>query len=590
MRKLILTVLAFVLAFSLCSCESEKSVLEEANKLIQNGQIKEAYELLYVNSDFEGAKEMLEKFNIVYTKAESKNYSVFNKVRVCVYNEHGDIVSDIVTAGVMDAERDANKTEYKYTYDSEGRMLTCDAYHKDAKEPSPRKSYSYDSNGNLISEKTDYSGNIYEIRYEYDKNQNVLRQETFSEGVLAESYSYEYDASGNCVKESFLMGEDSWSETVNYYDSQNRLIKTVTHDNFHEGTREYTYNEQGDATKWVTTSVYYDDNGDREVTTEMNYRYKYDENGRIVEETSINDYGTEITTKYVYNERGDVIKKENNGDTDRCIETSYEYDENGILRKSTEISNAWTTSLYEAEYNEHGDMVSEKSITSDDEHTYEYTYNEQGLMLTKCARYASGKTTTYRYTYDEQGRLIKELNFNGTDEANAVTKEYTYDEQGRLSSMTSDEKEYKETTQYIYNEHGDLESETTVCYGENFAGNSYEYTYSEDGKKLTCTSYSPEGVKKKLTEYNERGDITKERYYSEDKESLLRDYEYDEQGNLMVLKVSKLEDDEWVIVKLENYTYDEFGIRLTELSEDETLVPTWASFAAYSDFMYFYEG
>jgi len=58
----------------------------------------------------------------------------------------------------------------------------------------------------------------------------------------------------------------------------------------------------------------------------------------------------------------------------------------------------------------------------------------------------------------------------------------------------------------------------------------------------------------------------------------------------MVLKVSKLEDDEWVIVKLENYTYDEFGIRLTELSEDETLVPTWASFAAYSDFMYFYEG
>lgn len=590
MKKLLLAVLVFVLAFSLCSCSREKRVLDEAGELIENGQFKEAYELLYVNRDVEGTEEMLEKFSIVYTKAESKNYSVFNKVRVCVYNEHGDIVSDIVTSGVMDAERDANKTEYKYTYDSEGRMLTCDTFYQDAKSPLPRTNYSYDSNSNLISEKSDFSGSIQETRYEYDENRNVLKKEFFSDGVLAESYTYEYDTSGNCVKESFTMDEESWAETVNYYDSQNRLLKSVTRDNIHESTREYTYNEQGDTTKRVVTSVYYEENGDRVTTAEMNYRYKYDENGRMVEETSINGYGTEMTTKYVYNERGDVIKKENDGDTDHCIETSYEYDANGVLRKTTEISNAWTISQYEAEYNGYGDMVREKSLTNGDEHAYEYTYNEQGLMLTKFARYASGKTTSYRYTYDEQGRLIKELYFNGTDETSAVTKEYTYDEQGFLASMTSDENDYKETIQYIYNEYGDLKSESTVCYGEYFQGNTYEYTYGENGKKLTCTSFSPEGVKKKLTEYNERGDIITERYYSEDKVTDLRNYEYDGQGNLIVLKVSKLEDDEWVVVKMENYTYNEFGIRLTVQSEDETLVPSWVSFTTYSDFMYFYEG
>ena len=80
MKKFLLVLIAFSLVFSLCACNSEKRVLEQANELINNNQVKEAYELLYANQDYEAVREMLLKFNIVYTKAESKSYTVFNRV------------------------------------------------------------------------------------------------------------------------------------------------------------------------------------------------------------------------------------------------------------------------------------------------------------------------------------------------------------------------------------------------------------------------------------------------------------------------------------------------------------------------------
>ena len=132
-RFLSILVLVF-LAFSLVSCKNEKDgnnsqsqpetdYVAEAQKLLNDGKTKEAYQYLYTNRKNEKAAEMLEDFLVIHRHTDQKTYSRYNAKRVTIYNEHGDMIREDVTFPFQSYYSQDFVREYRIEYDSDGRML-----------------------------------------------------------------------------------------------------------------------------------------------------------------------------------------------------------------------------------------------------------------------------------------------------------------------------------------------------------------------------------------------------------------------------------------------------------------------------------
>ena len=287
-----------------------KEKYKEAMKLIDDGDLQAAYDILYEIKEYKPAKEQLAKFHYVITTRSSVYASLDGK---------------------------AVRSTTTYQYDEGGRIAQMKS--------------------------TGPYGTVTTTDYEYDEHGNVIRytSTTVTEGrdpiTDAGGYEYEYDANGNMLSKTYLYynGEPTGQKILYEYDEHNRLIKIIdTTPGYNTSTTAYTYDKSGNLVKETKTSHY---QGDTENIQES-YEYTYDVKGRVTVKKSYPP--SEYVSKYKYN-GANVTKVYQDLGHGCWDEKCFSYDKNGnlisLLQTRTDYSSDYTAKL-SLSYDDNGCCVS----------------------------------------------------------------------------------------------------------------------------------------------------------------------------------------------------------------------------------------
>lgn len=183
----------------------------------------------------------------------------------------------------------------------------------------------YDSKGNLIYQKCEERnpssgpslGGNYEHSYTYDSNGRLI-SDIFDDFEI----SYKYDSNGNLIEKStYVKSTGNTNVETRSYDSKGNLVSRT---DVHGITHTYNYDKDGRRTS--IESPYGD-------TT-----YKYDKNNRVSEYT-VNDITNNrtITYSYEYSPQGEVESvtiKHNPPDPNFDIKRQYHYNADGKVRQT----------------------------------------------------------------------------------------------------------------------------------------------------------------------------------------------------------------------------------------------------------------
>ena len=328
--------------------------------------------------------------------------------------------------------------------------------------------FTYDSAGNIATV-TDPRGNATTLTWD------TLRRLTKRTAPSPLSYEtkYEYDEHGNLTKvEVENIDEDGDSYTANPW-----ITTTFTYTDEDE---LLTIVEEIDASTTRTTTLAYDDNGNRI---------------RVTKPEGNKD-------KWEYNER-DLVKKLVRGETateEATIE--YTYDDNGNLITVTDGEGNDTDHTY--------DLFDRRTKTTDALGHFTVWKLDKNGRTTKTTRKNSSNTVlaVRSYFYDERGRLWKTSDVHqdpGTTYANAITEierfktghvktitdarsdetDYLYDNAWRRTSVTD---EMGNKTTWTLDDNGNPTAWTIdEKDGASTISHDYEATYDVLNRRLTYT-------------------------------------------------------------------------------------------------------
>lgn len=354
-----------------------------------------------------------------------------------------------------------------------------------------RFEFSYDANGNLLTEKDLLTGVTTTFVYDAD---DKLKDKSDSTG---KKNTYTYDKNGNLLTSTFVSGTtnlavnrtvDKNNQTPSISSGNTNVTFTFTErDQFaslknKNGTFSlYNYDGAGQLTRLLTTNSL--------GATIESFNYTYDSKGnRISEKTNGG------MAQFTYDKSGQLTKEVRpNGD---ILEYTYDAVGNRLTKKMTKGTTVTTNSYTYDAANQlstiNGTAVThDKSgnMTSDGKRTFiydaddrlvevkegstslgKYQYNSEGLRVSK----TTGSTTVY-YTYDENDNVVLE-----TDSAGTVITSYIYDNANRPLTMTKGGKTYT----FHVNARGDITSVTDEA-GAVVA--SFEYDSWGNTEKETGT-------------------------------------------------------------------------------------------------------
>lgn len=225
-------------------------------------------------------KELKDVYVFVYHADGSEHYSLR-------YNEEG-----------------VNTYREDYTYNSKGQLTERIDVDLEDNRTASRTVHSYNEQGQLIKTVYEDRAGIYGYdEYTYDANGFLTEECGYNrDGVLNERYVYVTDSEGKPMRATAfrLMTGDTLSEWGGYtyhYDSAGRLTGKVWElsPNYPMSlfSYYYTYDENGNVTKWEEVSRRTDEDH-----IESTYTYSYDEDGYFV--SSTDEDGN--TTTCVYTE------------------------------------------------------------------------------------------------------------------------------------------------------------------------------------------------------------------------------------------------------------------------------------------------
>ncbi len=270
---------------------------------------------------------------------------------------------------------------------------------------------------------------------------------------------------------------------------------------------------------WVCDSYTTDDAA---MGKKIDYRYTYDDAGRLLKKVTTVD-GKTTTTTYTYDDKGNELSctiSDANG-VINSEETSYEYDVNGNMTAAITVNaeNAYTMVFYG--YDERGNLAkATKTIGNNTSEERTYVYDERDTLVE--ARHGD----RVRFLYDGDGKLTQKISLN-KDGKNIGT--YTYDKNGKILSMTSDAsdativcevdrkgriltREYKNFTpsskeEYTYDRKGNVIKAVVEQVSEETTRTEYTYTYNEQGDVLAETVLTGEEPHENRWTYDEYGNV-----------------------------------------------------------------------------------
>ena len=286
------------------------------------------------------------------------------------YNEKGDLLSRVIKYNDKHYETTINE------YYEDGTISKCTMY--TGSENELDEITEYDKNGNQISFNMVRYGLF--IEYTYDENNRVLTRKTYDEDVLSVDMKYTYFDDENVV-EIYTVDTD--------YDYP-KYEKIYYHEDGREKLKEsWNIDDNGEYIDHRWTEYEYNDNNElileREYTRDDAYgdiTYKYDENGRVIEEIQY------YTWYYELEEKQKVMNK-----------YTYKFDEN-----DNEIYYTWWTG-------DEGENLRTETTREYDE------YNNLISWVTK----RDGAHVHYEYFYNEKNGLEKEVSYD----ENGLVEEYT---------------------------------------------------------------------------------------------------------------------------------------------------------------------
>lgn len=472
---------------------------------------------------------------------------------------------------------------YSYTYDNVGNLTS-------AKNPMEQvQSFTYDSMNRLTSE-TDLAGKT--TSYTYDLNGQLTSVKDRNNAVT----SYTYDANGNITSIT-----DPENRKISYtYDLLDRITKVT------EGetqTAAYEYDSVGNLTKYIdgnnkTTTYTYNKLGEMtSITDPLGKVKEFSYNVNAMLDTVTNPDGS--TVNYDYDVLDELIGKRYDNEEDPQAlygydidgnrismddvagTTEYEYDEVGRIT-AVNLSNG---KQIKYAYDEYGNI---SKLTYPDNTTVQYTYNELDQItqikdrqgkVTKYDRDANGNITkvtrpnnTYStIEYDDMGNVIKVVNmgknpyYDIEEELSAFA--YTYDKSGFITGEIAKNGKRIETSQYQYDERGQLvKVSQTVTENNKFVEETeMVYTYDGAGNRLSAVKTSGDkALCNILYTYNDNSQITDIESDCDDNKQTHVILTYDENGNL---KNTTCNDTE----KVRDYTYDNEN-RLKAVKENGSLL------------------
>ncbi len=293
-----------------------------------------------------------------------------------------------------------------------------------------------------------------------------------------------------------------------YYD--NGLLKRVYND---EGqTVTYSYDEFNNLTDIILDSGY-------------GYHIVYD-NGRMVEvkvkDTTLMSYEYVVDTHET-----DLIKSQTYATDDTIF---FEYDEENRIKKiSFGLSEETKIDKYEYSYDAYGHLTSYYDVTND---------------------------ITEYYAYDVLGQLIK-IHYDNDDSIM-----YEYNDNGDVIGIDYDINNYK--TSSTYNIEGGEKSwlyHQTIIETQNKLSLTYAYDDLDPMERLNAIQYKRQSTKLFDKEFDYQGftAIVESVVYdfSDGQKNFKYEYEYDDIGNILIEYYYEFEEDNYVLKKSINYTYDD---------------------------------
>ena len=233
---------------------------------------------------------------------------------------------------------------YEYTYDGNGNVLTktyITGYEQTSAIDRSDYTYTYDEKGNLLTEKRQ-EGDTGSLRTNtYNDQGQLVYQVYVYTGKYTTETTYTYDARGYLVlEESTTLQSDnstSWSKAEYTYDDtsdENRRvhIKKETNSGGTERTTTYVYDDNGLLLEegyqilggvWEKEEYTYDAAGNQltykqssgdyegsEAKSWYQQSFAYDEDYKVIMETSVNYNNEGQVISYIYDRYGNCVKKE----------------------------------------------------------------------------------------------------------------------------------------------------------------------------------------------------------------------------------------------------------------------------------------
>lgn len=219
------------------------------------------------------------------------------------YDAAGNCLTDVIyNAEDEDHYIETERTEYTYTYDGDGNILTELSAVNGAS--TRRTEYTYDLHGNLRSKATtNYdsgSPSVQTVEYAvggYDEEGEPLVSVSYTcdlNGNETERTEYTYDEEWNILE--ITTTDADGTETITYeYDSAGNLLSN--------GTCNYEYDADGN----LLWKIQYDEDGSVWRKTE----YTYDANGNLLREIKYAEDGSvRSKTEYTYDADGNLLQED----------------------------------------------------------------------------------------------------------------------------------------------------------------------------------------------------------------------------------------------------------------------------------------
>jgi RHS repeat-associated protein len=446
----------------------------------------------YVDSDFNGIPELVTETITTNDRVTTRTHDVTNAGRIITSPENRVLSATYDPATLLTLKSEvAGLHPADYSYFADGKLSAMTTGDRTTR-------YTYDPQGNLATV-TDPQNKVTRFT-DYDALGRVTRVEQRDGSVLA----YEYDENGNMTLLTTPVPADHLFDYngINKPSTQTTPLNSIT---------RYAYNKERLLTSVtlpsdkVIQNTYVNGRLTETATSEWTNLYAYT-CGNLP--ASITRGPEEISYEY---DGALPTSSSQAGTLNQSLELVYNNDFN-----LTAFTYAGATQVFEYDNDSLVTGAGRFSITrnpnnglpeqvSDNTFTLDRSFNGYGEVENVTARISGSTRLGYTLTRDHNGRITtRDLTVSGTNH----TYDYTYDDFGRLLTVTEDG---IPTEEYRYDNNGNRTYETNTHFG--ITGRTFTHSI-EDHIITTDTATYEFDTDDRLSKVTEGSDITDYVYFS----------------------------------------------------------------------------